>query len=299
MISGAWRLYEYRILPCQASASRRLLCLWRPCHLNSITQHQTGPSTLPSSEHTLARLRDDIDTIDDGILDLMLRRTAMVEQVVAAKADAGTLDRYLRPGREARILRRLAVRNAGVFPPTALMRIWREMLCALLPVQGPFSVTVGGSDPGLWETARDFYGSCSVMTRSPDGVAAMCLVEQATDQLAVVHAFDDDVIGTLATKNREALHIVTRLPFVPPVTGSGPRCEAFVLSRDTPEPSGDDVTVLAFFEDPEAAVPEVRRHGDVWIAEIAGCHVGDETRQISWCGLTAMVLGTYPALLRH
>ena len=61
--------------------------------------------------------------MDDAILDLILRRAAMVEQVTAAKSEAGTLGRYLRPGREAVILRRIVDRNAGVFPPAALVRV--------------------------------------------------------------------------------------------------------------------------------------------------------------------------------
>ena len=253
---------------------------------------------MSSSEHKLARLREDIDAVDDGIVDLILRRAALVEHVVAAKADAGTLDRYLRPGREALILRRLLVRNAGVFPPAALVRIWREMLCALLPLQGAFSVAVGGNGPGLWETARDFYGSSSVLHRTNDGVAAMDRVELGMDQLAVVPASNGDALCALARNGRDALNIVTRLPFVPPLTGSGPRCEAFVLSRDAPDPSGDDVTVLAFAQDPEAAVPDAQRHGDVWIAGIDGYHEGNGKRRFPYGGLTAMVLGSYPAPLR-
>ena len=172
------------------------------------------------------------------------------------------------------------------------------MLCTLLPLQGAFSVAVGGNGAPLWETARDFYGSSSVMHRTSDGVAAMDRVELGMDQLAVVPASDDDVICTLAKKGRDALHIVTRLPFVPPLAGSGPRCEAFVLSRDAPDPSGDDVTVLAFDQDPEAAGPDAQRHGDVWIAGIDGYHEGDGKHRFPCGGLTAMVLGSYPAPLR-
>ncbi len=257
-----------------------------------------GAPALPSPECKLHRLREGIDAVDDGILDLILRRASMVRDVAEAKAEAGTLDRFLRPDREARILRRLAARNAGVFPPAALVRIWREMLCALFPLQGSLSVAIGGNGTDLWDTARDFYGSSSVMIRTTDGAAAARRVEEGTDQLAVVRADDHDLVGTLTDGGPEVPYIVSRLPFVAPAAGSGPRCDAFVLSGEPPQASGDDITVLAFSRDPAGAGLVARRHGDTWLAGIGGCHHGGSGRRIVRGGLTARVLGAYAAPLQ-
>ena len=140
-----------------------------------------------------------------------------MDEITAAKTEAGTLHRFLRPGREAIILRRLLARNRGIFPPAALVRMWREMLCALLPLQGTFSVVVGGSETGLRDTARDFYGSSTLMPETEDAIAAMHRVAEGRDRLAVIPASDHDALRLLSSQGRAALHIVALLPFVPPV----------------------------------------------------------------------------------
>ncbi|MDE0241231.1 MAG: chorismate mutase [bacterium] len=230
-----------------------------------------------------------MDTVDDGILDLILRRVELVDEITAAKTEAGTLHRFLRPGREAIILRRLLARNRGIFPPAALVRIWREMLCALLPLQGTFSVVVGGSETGLRDTARDFYGSSTLMPETEDATTAMNRVAEGRDRLAVIPASDHDALRLLASQGRDALHIVALLPFVPPAPGSGSRCEAFVLSATAPEPSGDDRTVIAVFDDSTDAVSQAR------ITTLDGWHQGNDERRITMDSLTGMVLGSYPA----
>lgn len=218
-----------------------------------------------------------------------MRRVELVDEITAAKTEAGTLHRFLSPGREAIILRRLLARNRGIFPPAALVRMWREMLCALLPLQGTFSVVVGGSETGLRETARDFYGSSTLMPETEDAIAAMHRVAECRDRLAVIPASDHDALCLLASQGRAALHIVALLPFVPPTPESGSRCEAFVLSATAPEPSGDDRTVIAVFDDSGDAVSQTR------ITTLDGWHQGDEERRIVMDSLTSMVLGSYPA----
>src|SRR5437868_7214440 len=57
---------------------------------------------------SLADIRREIDRIDDGILELIAARLAVVERVRAYKAGTGSLGASpIRPGREAQILRRL------------------------------------------------------------------------------------------------------------------------------------------------------------------------------------------------
>ena len=213
-----------------------------------------------------------------------MRRVELVDLIAAAKSQAGTLDSFVRPGREAIILRRLLARNQGTFPPAALVRIWREMLCALLPRQGEFSVVVGGSQPGLLDTVRDFYGSCTPMPETEHAIEAMRRVADGRDQLAVIAAGDRDALDWLARKSDAALHIVALLPFVPSAPQSGPRCAAFVLSTSPPESSGDDRTVVATLDGSQTRIIVL----DDW-------HTGDNGRLFVTESLTGMVLGSYPA----
>ncbi len=259
---------------------------------------------MSSSDDQLARLRREIDAVDDALHDLIMRRAALVDDVAAAKRQAGTLSTYLRPGREAAILRRLATRNSGTFPTPALLRIWRELLCAMLPVQGPFSIVVGGNSTPLWDTARDFYGSDSNMRAVPDGIEAAQTVADGNAELAVVDAGDQKLLTTMARGENATTHVVSRLPFIAMRPETGNRADALVLSRNAPEASGDDHTVLAFDADPQDAlssaglvVADWHRWPGLWIAEVEGFHDGGASRRFSCGTLTANVLGAYPAPL--
>ncbi len=259
---------------------------------------------MSATDDQLARLRQEIDALDDALLDHVMRRVELVNGVVAAKRAARTIGRYLRPGREAVILRRLARANTSSFPTPALIRLWRELLCAMLPVQGPFSVVVGDDTIPLWDTARDFYGSDTRMHSVADGVAAMAAVRDGENEVAVVAADDEILIRALMAPSEQPISIVAFLPFVAMRPETGQRCPAFVLSRHRPEESGEDRTVLVFDADPTDALGDTaldvatwRRWPGVWCVEIEGYHDGGEDRRFSCGSLTATVLGAYPAPL--
>ncbi|MCH9020463.1 MAG: chorismate mutase, partial [Proteobacteria bacterium] len=119
----------------------------------------TGPSA------SLESLRRDIDAIDDEIHDLLMRRTEVVERIGALKNQTES-DVFIRPAREAEIMRRLIDRHRGRFPASVVVRLWREVLAATSRLQGPFSVAVHAPEKsvGYWDLARDHFGSGTKMT---------------------------------------------------------------------------------------------------------------------------------------
>ena len=76
-------------------------------------QHASNNTDLPAEEPSaqLARLRADIDAIDDQMVDLYLRRMAAVEQVAVTKSSSDLAIAH--PDREAAIIARL---TAGLDP---------------------------------------------------------------------------------------------------------------------------------------------------------------------------------------
>ena len=88
-----------------------------------------------------------------------MRRTEIVQEIAAVKEASNGATCHL-PGREAEVLRRLIRRHEGAFPKPALVRIWRELMSALIRLQGPFAVGVYAPDERLtyWDLARDHYG---------------------------------------------------------------------------------------------------------------------------------------------
>ena len=122
----------------------------------------TGP------DKQLAALRAEIDAVDSQLHDLLMRRTDLAVQVGEVKARVQPLggtpadgSKFIRPAREALILRRLVARHQGKLPKAVIVRMWREMISALLQVEGPFVVAVQApkGDTALWDLARDHYGS--------------------------------------------------------------------------------------------------------------------------------------------
>ena len=86
----------------------------------------------------LEEVRREIDEIDAALHDLIMRRTCVVEQVIAAKGTTNT-GNFI-PGREIKVLRGLMQRHEGAFPRHALIRMWREMISVFAAMQGPFHV---------------------------------------------------------------------------------------------------------------------------------------------------------------
>ncbi|MEQ8965745.1 MAG: chorismate mutase [Azospirillaceae bacterium] len=201
-----------------------------------------------SSPPTLDSLRREIDAIDDQIHGLLIRRTEIVERIAAFKTGDNT---FLRPAREAMILRRLAARHRGRFPLPVLVRIWREMIAAFCRIQGPFAIAVTAPTDtrGLWDVARDHYGSATPITAMPSAMQALRAVAAGRASVAVVPLPDDIAEGedpwwrALVSGDPTTPRIVDRLPILAAAGGEGER-GALGVARLRPEPTGDDHAYL-------------------------------------------------------
>jgi len=247
---------------------------------------------------SLETLRREIDRIDESIHDLLMRRAALVAGIAAAKGEGRV---SLRPGREASILRRLLARHQGHFPKLALVRIWREIMGALVGLQGPFSVAIhaAGRSTSAVELARNHFGTVAPLHayRSPGQVVRA--VAEGHASVGVVpltpgtEAADDAEPWwtSLTVGSGEPPRIVARLPFagVLPAKGSPEPPQALVIACRDHDETGDDRTVLVVETGPEVSRDRLRavlaaaglepaqllaiyRHGAIWLhmVEILG-----------------------------
>ena len=108
-------------------------------------------------DFSLSELRRQIDEIDTAIHELLMQRTEVTQRIGAAK---GAKSVYMRPGREAVVLRRLIARHRGDLPRALIVRIWREIFAAVTALQGPFAVAVYAPEGsfGYRNLARDHFG---------------------------------------------------------------------------------------------------------------------------------------------
>lgn len=211
------------------------------------------PSKTINPAKALADVRREIDTIDDAIQDLLMKRTELVVEVAEAKARAASAEGHgsfiaFRPGREAEVLRRLAERQKGRLPLKVVFRIWREIICAMTRIQGPFRVEVYGAEDGLafWDLARSYYGSSTGME----------LHDTARDVLRRI-AHDRSAIGilpepgnyaggnwwpALAAAGPDGPRVVARIPFLDIADESA---RALVVAQAEFEQTDDDTSLLA------------------------------------------------------
>lgn len=192
-------------------------------------------------------LRREIDRIDDALHDLLMRRTQVVEQIGRAKSGSRV---FLRPGREAVILRRLAARHTGPLPITVITRMWRELIAGLTRLQGPYAITVWSPEDrrGFWDVARDHFGSQTPMSAVSSVAAAIRSLTDGTASAAVVPmpAEDDSELWwpLLMSDDSKTPRVVARLPFFGRGNARGEDGDALVLAVLPHEPTGDDHTLV-------------------------------------------------------
>jgi len=84
-----------------------------------------------SEAEQLALLRDQIDTIDQQIQQLINQRARCAQQVAEVKQASGATDiQFYRPEREAQVLRREMERNEGPLYEEEMARLCREIMAA-------------------------------------------------------------------------------------------------------------------------------------------------------------------------
>ena len=193
----------------------------------------------------LEEVRREIDEIDVALHDLIMRRTCVVEQVIAAKGTTNT-GNFI-PGREIKVLRGLMQRHEGAFPRHALIRMWREMISVFAAMQGPFHVVACAEegDQGCWDLARDHFGSHDKMSTlaTPREVVARVSSDEAAIGVVPVPAEDGDAWWR-TMGGAVAPRIVARLPFIEGSNARTGGVGAYALAKLDFDPTGDDRSLL-------------------------------------------------------
>jgi chorismate mutase/prephenate dehydratase len=213
----------------------------------------------------LAVLRREIDSIDDQLHDLLMRRGDVVAEIGRAKAADGQVT--FRPAREAQLLRRLFARHRGALPARSVLRIWREIIAASIRMQGLITVGCGpieGHGTGL-RLAGEHFGLDTPVVRFDKASQVISAVERGEVSVGLLPLpQDSDSPGWWADiRDKSDLHAVARLPWFAP-EGAGASVGALVVARGAPEESGEDRSMLMF----SCATPVSRaRVGDACAAE--------------------------------
>jgi chorismate mutase len=198
---------------------------------------------MSSASPSLADLRRRIDELDDALHDVLMARAAVVESVAKLKRRDATPP--LRPGREAQIIRRLLARHQGAFPKPILVRLWRELLAGTLAIQLDLQVAVYAPEnaAGLWDLARDHYGSHTAMAgfrSTGEGLRALGDGRATLGILPMPRQSDGEAWWRFLAGDAAQLRIIARLPFGARGNARGDGGDAVVVGAIEPEESGAD-----------------------------------------------------------
>ena len=193
---------------------------------------------------SLDALRREIDRIDDGLHDLLMRRTEIVAAIRAAKSGGVAF----RPGREAQILRRLVARHRGPFPPLTLVRIWREIMGAMVRLQGPFTAAILADAEGYDALVRGEYGAGTPIMTVPSAARALGAVHDGTASVAILPLPGEPMADSAERPwwahllGGDGPRIIARLPFA----SLSPQVEALAVAKLEPGETGEDRSFLGF-----------------------------------------------------
>lgn len=198
----------------------------------------------------LDEVRQRIDTLDNSIHQMLMERAELVLQIGAEKRKNNI--QIVQPAREARMIRRLLSRHKGVLPEMAVVRIWRELVGAVSLLQTGLKVSVSCNDDdqqGLWDLARDYFGSCLPFQKAGSPLSAIAAVREGRATFAVVpwpeDVSDNPWWSILDNESGSVnLHINIRLPHGDDPAHENPDQKGLVISQTGFDESDDDMSFL-------------------------------------------------------
>lgn len=106
-----------------------------------------------SNSLNLEQIRNDIDSVDQQIQELLNRRASLAEAVAKAKFAAEENPLFYRPEREAQVLRKVMERNQGPLSDATMARLFREIMSACLALEAPQSIAFLGPEGTFTQSA--------------------------------------------------------------------------------------------------------------------------------------------------
>lgn len=194
----------------------------------------------------LDQVRREIDGVDATLHDLLMQRARLVEQVRAAKAASKRSP--MQPAREVAVIDRLAERHKGDLPFQAIARIWREIVASFTLMQGELRVAVyaAGDEQGLWDLARDHFGTLAPMSAHPTPREAYQRCARGEAEVAVLPwPRDEDEPWWPSLYAEDAPVVFAALPLVGPGNARGPLTDGVAVGRMPLAPTGRDRSLIA------------------------------------------------------
>lgn len=199
----------------------------------------------------LVEFRRQIDEMDNQIASLLKQRSQIVEKVGEYKRKQGHNGCFIRPGREADMLRRIWKEFAdSKFSSVAACNIWRAIISASTQIESDMRISVyapDGQDTLYW-LAREYFGSFCTITRHPNCNRVVGDVVDGKAEVGILPPLNQEEHSnwwlTLAQQQENPPQIFAHIPFVTSKSETS-RYSSFAIARINPEPTDSDVTLIA------------------------------------------------------
>jgi chorismate mutase/prephenate dehydratase len=197
----------------------------------------------------LNTIREQIDSIDNQVHDLLMQRASLVSSVAAAKLKGGL--QIVQPAREARMIRRLLRRHSGPLPQATIVRIWRELVGSVSLLQTGLTVAVSATEAQslFWDMAKNYFGSSVPMKKiagNPHTLAALREDEVSFAVLSWPEVEDNNPWWTfLFDPHSSDISIICALPYgAEKKQERAPQSKAVIISKIEFRASDEDATFI-------------------------------------------------------
>ena len=122
----------------------------------------------------LGKLRDEIDSVDQQIQQLVNKRAQCAQKVADVKehfSKPGESVVFYRPEREAQVLRRVMERNEGPLPAEGVARLFREIMSQCLALEEPMKIAYLGPEGTFTQQAALKHFGHAVQCQSQGSIA--------------------------------------------------------------------------------------------------------------------------------
>ena len=192
---------------------------------------------------TLENYRREIDTIDDELIALILKRLGIVAKVKELKQSQGQKGLFIRSGREGSMVARIVdVFAKTPFCAAAASTMWRQIIGASTCIESPLTVSAyytKSTQHLLW-LAREHFGTAVPITLAGKSGQVISDVHDGRTNIGIL-PFPDESDAWWSLLNQEGMpRIFAHLPGV--LTENLPKHipTGLAVGHLTPEPSGDD-----------------------------------------------------------
>ncbi len=201
----------------------------------------------------LARLREEINALDDKIFPLLKSRFEVVEKVAELKGCNLQGKSFIRPAREVELIRKIAAYDFGKADKVSMVRLMRGLIAASLSIEQGLRIcypSTGNSYSNYYWLAREFFGASSIFTRVQNANRVISEIIEKKDQIGILPLPQDTEElwwVSLADSTRAMPKVFAQLPgYESDEKGASQEPAALAVGNVDLEPSQDDITLIAF-----------------------------------------------------